>query len=217
MRPKEQAGPSPDHHPDHGGDGLPLRPVLSEETVKVIAILGGDANVSGVVTMTQADASSPVRVRGEIAGLKPGKHGLIVNEFGDLSNGLKPMGPHFNPHGRTQHAAAGTSRSGTPAPPRTRSVGDGVWPVPSLAARWHLAPDLRAAPGPGRCAGPEANVARDHGGAARGLPAVPGCPGRIPVPRLGPGRPRTRRDKVRADTAYGSRTNRTYLRKRKIG
>ncbi|WP_373412825.1 IS5 family transposase [Streptomyces sp. NRRL B-24572] len=40
---------------------------------------------------------------------------------------------------------------------------------------------------------------------------------RIRVPRLGPGRPRTRPDKVRADKAYGSRANRAYLRKRKIG
>jgi transposase len=40
--------------------------------------------------------------------------------------------------------------------------------------------------------------------------------GRIRVPRPGPGRPRTRPDKVRADKAYGSRANRLYLRRRKI-
>ncbi|WP_405886528.1 IS5 family transposase [Streptomyces sp. NBC_01384] len=40
--------------------------------------------------------------------------------------------------------------------------------------------------------------------------------GRIRVPKLGPGRPRTRPDKVRADKAYGSRANRAYLRKRGI-
>ncbi|MFD8783082.1 IS5 family transposase [Kitasatospora sp. NPDC059599] len=40
--------------------------------------------------------------------------------------------------------------------------------------------------------------------------------GRIRVPRLGPGRPRTRPDKVRADKAYGSRANRGYLRGRRI-
>ncbi|MFF8717836.1 IS5 family transposase [Streptomyces sp. NPDC015184] len=39
---------------------------------------------------------------------------------------------------------------------------------------------------------------------------------RIRVARLGPGRPRTRPDKVRADKAYGSRANRAYLRKRGI-
>ncbi|MFD8205833.1 IS5 family transposase [Streptomyces sp. NPDC059695] len=39
---------------------------------------------------------------------------------------------------------------------------------------------------------------------------------RIRVPRTGPGRPRTKPDKVRADTAYGSRANRSYLRRRRI-
>jgi transposase len=36
------------------------------------------------------------------------------------------------------------------------------------------------------------------------------------VPRIGPGRPRTRPDKVRADKAYGSRANRAYLRRRGV-
>ncbi|MGW7045172.1 IS5 family transposase [Streptomyces avermitilis] len=40
--------------------------------------------------------------------------------------------------------------------------------------------------------------------------------GRIRVPRLGSGRPRTRPDKVRADKAYGSRANRVYMRQRGI-
>ncbi|MFF4505174.1 transposase [Streptomyces sp. NPDC001401] len=40
--------------------------------------------------------------------------------------------------------------------------------------------------------------------------------GRIRVPRLGPGRPRTRPRRVRADKAYASRKNRAYLRRRGI-
>ncbi|WP_405891574.1 transposase [Streptomyces sp. NBC_00210] len=39
---------------------------------------------------------------------------------------------------------------------------------------------------------------------------------RIRVPRQGLGRPRKRPDKVRADKAYGSRKNRSYLRQRGI-
>lgn len=39
---------------------------------------------------------------------------------------------------------------------------------------------------------------------------------RIRVPRTGPGRPRTTPDKVRADKAFGSRANRSYLRSRGI-
>ncbi len=40
--------------------------------------------------------------------------------------------------------------------------------------------------------------------------------GTIRVPRLGPGRPRTRPDSLTADKAYSSRANRAYLRRRKI-
>lgn len=39
---------------------------------------------------------------------------------------------------------------------------------------------------------------------------------RIRVPRQGLGRPRKRPDKVRADKAYGSRRNRSYLRRHGI-
>ena len=38
----------------------------------------------------------------------------------------------------------------------------------------------------------------------------------IRVPRLGPGRPCSRPDRVLADKAYGSRANRAYLRRRGI-
>jgi transposase len=38
----------------------------------------------------------------------------------------------------------------------------------------------------------------------------------IAVPRLGPGRARTRPDRVLADKAYGARANRAYLRRRHI-
>ncbi len=54
------------------------------------------------------------------------------------------------------------------------------------------------------------------GGQRGGSPQFLVVLSRIRVPRLGPGRPRTRPDKVRADKAYGSRANRAYLRKRGI-
>ncbi|WP_435864116.1 transposase [Streptomyces mirabilis] len=41
-------------------------------------------------------------------------------------------------------------------------------------------------------------------------------PGRIRVPRPGPGRPRTLPKRVRTDKAYASRKNRAYLRRRGI-
>jgi transposase len=47
-------------------------------------------------------------------------------------------------------------------------------------------------------------------------PQLPRVLEAISVPRLGPGRPRTRPDGVSADKAYSSRANRRYLRRRKI-
>lgn len=47
-------------------------------------------------------------------------------------------------------------------------------------------------------------------------PQLPAVLEAIRVPRLGPGRPRTRPDRVRADKAYCSRANRIYLRSRGI-
>lgn len=41
-------------------------------------------------------------------------------------------------------------------------------------------------------------------------------PEAIRAPRTGPGRPRTRPDRVRADQAYASRKNRAYLRQRRV-
>jgi len=38
----------------------------------------------------------------------------------------------------------------------------------------------------------------------------------VTVPRRGPGRPRTRPDRVLADKAYSSKANRAYLRQRRI-
>lgn len=40
---------------------------------------------------------------------------------------------------------------------------------------------------------------------------------RIAVPQVGPGAPRTRLERVRADKAYSSHANRAYLRRRGIG
>ncbi|MFD6423957.1 transposase [Streptomyces sp. NPDC060198] len=55
-------------------------------------------------------------------------------------------------------------------------------------------------------------TAGQHGDSPRFEPVLK----KVRVPRIGPGRPRVRPDRVRADKAYASRKNRAYLRRRGI-
>lgn len=54
-------------------------------------------------------------------------------------------------------------------------------------------------------------------GQAGDCPVFPLLLQQLRVPRIGRGRPRTRPQRVRADKAYSSRTNRELLRRRGIG
>lgn len=65
-------------------------------TVKAVCVLQGEG-VKGTVFFTQGASSEPVKVTGEISGLKPGLHGFHVHEFGDNTNGCTSAGAHFNP------------------------------------------------------------------------------------------------------------------------
>jgi Cu-Zn family superoxide dismutase len=38
-------------------------------------------------------------IKGRIEGLTPGEHGFHIHEFGDMSDGCKSMGGHYNPDG----------------------------------------------------------------------------------------------------------------------
>jgi Cu-Zn family superoxide dismutase len=39
-------------------------------------------------------------ITAEISGLSPGHHGFHIHEKGDLSDGCKAAGPHYNPFAR---------------------------------------------------------------------------------------------------------------------
>lgn len=59
----------------------------------------GTHTVVGHITFSQADGSSPTTLTGTLSGLTPGKHGISVSVWGDVSQGAASCGPIFNPFG----------------------------------------------------------------------------------------------------------------------
>jgi len=74
--------------------------------VRAVCVLTGSAGVSGQIILEQDATGGATRINGTIKGLKPGKHGFHVHQFGDLSQGCTSAGPHFNPFNKT-HGAPG--------------------------------------------------------------------------------------------------------------
>jgi superoxide dismutase, Cu-Zn family len=70
---------------------------MSDRAVALISPTKGNS-VHGVVTFEQTD--SGVHVMANLSGLKPGKHGFHIHEFGDItSDDGSSAGGHFNPQG----------------------------------------------------------------------------------------------------------------------
>ncbi|PKA58807.1 Superoxide dismutase [Cu-Zn], chloroplastic [Apostasia shenzhenica] len=72
-------------------------------TKKAVAVLKGNSQVEGVVTLTQED-DGPTTVNVRVTGLIPGLHGFHLHEYGDTTNGCISTGAHFNPNGLTHGA-----------------------------------------------------------------------------------------------------------------
>jgi len=66
---------------------------------KAVCVLRGET-VNGTVFLEQSGPDAHVTVKGELFGLKPGKHGFHIHEFGDNTNGCISAGAHWNPHGK---------------------------------------------------------------------------------------------------------------------
>ncbi|KAG0583716.1 hypothetical protein KC19_3G157800 [Ceratodon purpureus] len=66
--------------------------------LKAICVLSGPGSdsITGVISFLQ-DGQGPTIVKGEIKGLKPGKHGFHIHALGDTTNGCMSTGPHYNP------------------------------------------------------------------------------------------------------------------------
>ena len=57
----------------------------------------GDSGVKGIVRLCQP-AGGKTRICATISGLTEGQHGFHIHQFGNLTEGCKTAGPHFNPH-----------------------------------------------------------------------------------------------------------------------
>lgn len=76
---------------------------------KAIAVLHGTKgnNVAGTVTFIKE--GKQIKVIADITGLKPGKHGFHIHQYGDCSaDDATSAGGHFNPD-NTRHGAPGDS------------------------------------------------------------------------------------------------------------
>ena len=69
----------------------------------------GDSGVSGVVRFVQKEGEK-VQITAEFKGLAPGLHGFHIHEFGNLSEGCKTAGPHYNPFGKNHGAPTAEER-----------------------------------------------------------------------------------------------------------
>lgn len=84
---------------------------VAGEPTKAIAVLHPTtgSNVAGTVTFTAA--GNEVKVVADLTGLKPGKHGFHIHEFGDCSSpDAKSAGGHFNPTNHQHGAPDATDR-----------------------------------------------------------------------------------------------------------
>uniref|UniRef100_UPI00398E60B7 superoxide dismutase [Cu-Zn]-like n=1 Tax=Pristiophorus japonicus TaxID=55135 RepID=UPI00398E60B7 len=74
------------------------------EVTKAICVLKGTGAVTGSIHLKAGEGGHSTIIMGEIYGLTPGKHGLHVHTFGDISKGCGSTGPHFNPCNETHGA-----------------------------------------------------------------------------------------------------------------
>mmetsp|Transcript_8023 Transcript_8023/g.1102 ORF Transcript_8023/g.1102 Transcript_8023/m.1102 type:complete len:83 (+) Transcript_8023:66-314(+) len=74
--------------------------MVDAQTTYAICILNQDGNsgVNGIVKIIQ-EGNNDVRIKAEITGLTAGPHGFHIHQFGNLTEGCKTAGPHFNPEG----------------------------------------------------------------------------------------------------------------------
>ncbi|AET41016.1 superoxide dismutase SOD1 Ecym_7168 [Eremothecium cymbalariae DBVPG len=80
-------------------------------TNRAVAVLKGDAGISGIVHLEQGSEQEPAKISWEVSGFEPDSdHGFHIHEFGDNTNGCTSAGPHFNPYKKTHGAPEDDAR-----------------------------------------------------------------------------------------------------------
>lgn len=62
------------------------------------------ATIMGVLNLSQTSDDAPTVITGKLRDLAPGKHGIHVCTYGDMSEGATSCGPIFNPFGKNHGA-----------------------------------------------------------------------------------------------------------------
>ena len=80
---------------------------MEAQPVYAICIMhpDGDSGVKGLVKFVQQPGKI-TKITAEITGLTPGKHGFHIHQFGNLTQGCKTAGPHYNPFNK-EHGGPG--------------------------------------------------------------------------------------------------------------
>ena len=82
----------------------------AQDTTIAQCVLQHSDSVKGSILLIQAPGT-PTLIKGTITGLEPGEHGFHIHEFGDMSDGCKSMGGHYNPDG-VDHGDLGNGHVG---------------------------------------------------------------------------------------------------------
>ena len=76
---------------------VPTKIQIEKEIRAVVSLMTPDIN--GVIFLTQGGPpSGHVVLEGFVNGLKPGKHGIHINQLGDIRDSCLMSGPHYNPY-----------------------------------------------------------------------------------------------------------------------